>query len=107
MQLSQGAYNTKENRPHFVMANEIRAEIFPGTDLCITYSCRKNSSEENSSKQTVGSCYLDQTYEVKWSAKHSDLLQDKKVYRSKRMWKRVTGSTNEIVSGDMYLQEER
>lgn len=50
MQLSQGAYNTKENRPHFVMANEIRAEIFPGTDLCITYSCRKNSSEENSSK---------------------------------------------------------
>ena len=26
-QLSQGAYNTKENRPHFVMANEIRAEV--------------------------------------------------------------------------------
>ncbi|KAJ7365370.1 Mediator of RNA polymerase II transcription subunit 17 [Desmophyllum pertusum] len=52
VQLSQGAYNTKENRPHFVMANEIRAEIFPGTDLCITYSCRKNNSEESSSKMT-------------------------------------------------------
>ena len=25
--LSQEAYNTKENRPHFVMANEIRAEV--------------------------------------------------------------------------------
>ncbi|KAL9954998.1 hypothetical protein ACROYT_G042591 [Oculina patagonica] len=50
VQLSQGAYNTKENRPHFVMANEIRAEIFPGTDLCITYSCRKSNSENKSSK---------------------------------------------------------
>ena len=26
-QLSQGAYNTKENRSHLVMANEIRAEV--------------------------------------------------------------------------------
>ena len=26
-QLSQGAYNTKENRPHLVMANGIRAEV--------------------------------------------------------------------------------
>jgi len=25
--LSQEVYNTKENRPHFVMANEIRAEV--------------------------------------------------------------------------------
>ncbi|XP_020603565.1 mediator of RNA polymerase II transcription subunit 17-like [Orbicella faveolata] len=32
------------------MANEIRAEIFPGTDLCITYSCKKDNSEQNSKK---------------------------------------------------------
>lgn len=50
MQLSQGAYNTKENRPHLVMANEIRAEIFPGTDLCITYSCKKDNLEQSSKK---------------------------------------------------------
>jgi len=52
VQLSQEAYNTKENRPHFVMANEIRAEIFPGTDLCITYSSQKNDTEEHGTKMT-------------------------------------------------------
>ena len=39
-QLSQGAYNTKENRPHFVMANEIRAEVgFLFLNCYVKFSC--------------------------------------------------------------------
>ncbi|CAH3016147.1 unnamed protein product, partial [Porites evermanni] len=50
IQLSQEAYNTNDNRPHSVMANEIRAEIFPGTDLCITYCSQKEDSNQRSFK---------------------------------------------------------
>ncbi|CAH3112044.1 unnamed protein product, partial [Porites lobata] len=50
IQLSQEAYNTTDNRPHSVMANEIRAEIFPGTDLCITYCSQKEDSNQRSFK---------------------------------------------------------
>lgn len=63
VQLSQEAYNTKENRPHFVMANEIRAEIFPGIDLCITYVSRKNDSEEPVSKVNQDGAPCDKSLE--------------------------------------------
>ncbi|XP_074631913.1 mediator of RNA polymerase II transcription subunit 17-like [Acropora palmata] len=61
VQLSQEAYNIKENQPHYVMANKIRAEIFPGTDLCITYHTRKNDEEEKPLKVDQDSVPCDQS----------------------------------------------
>ncbi|XP_068683703.1 mediator of RNA polymerase II transcription subunit 17-like [Montipora foliosa] len=61
VQLSQEAYNIKGNQPHFVMANEIRAEVFPGTDLCITYHFRKNVSEEQPPKTNQDAVPSDQS----------------------------------------------
>lgn len=61
VQLSQEAYNIKENQPHYVMANKIRAEIFPGTDLCITYHTRKNDEEEKPLKVDQDAVPCDQS----------------------------------------------
>ncbi|KAK3740068.1 hypothetical protein QZH41_011402, partial [Actinostola sp. cb2023] len=45
-QLSHEAYNNRGPIINTVMGNEIRTEVFPGVDLCITYSHEKGKTED-------------------------------------------------------------
>ncbi|EDO32058.1 predicted protein [Nematostella vectensis] len=45
-QLSQEAYSSRGTTTNLVMGNEIRTEVFPGLELCITYSHNKTTSTD-------------------------------------------------------------